>query len=78
MAETDLVSEARALIAGLNQSAQMPDMIKRLADALEEREVDAVTSAIIDAIIGSGGSIDFKVQRVAGAAISALDRVRKG
>ena len=69
---TDLISEARALIAGLNQSAQMPDMIKRLAD------VEAVTTAIIGAIIDSGGSIDFKVQPVAIAAISALDRVRKG
>ena len=39
-------------------------------------EVQAVTAAIIDKIIDAGGTIDFKVQPVARAAILALDTLR--
>lgn len=44
----------------------------------DPREVEVVTEAMIDVIIDAGGSIDFKVQPVARAAIAALGRLREG
>lgn len=43
-----------------------------------QREIEAVTDAIIDVILDAGASIDFEVQPVALAAIAALDKVRNG